>query len=577
MRISESSGARSVQLEPLSKPQSEHAWAPRRSSPPRDTVVPARSTPFDSPGATAPPRLHDPVEFRTQLLQGLGPDQVGAMLAAAPQIDGVYSQGTAERSVLAAASSVYSPQEQGRLVQQLGSEQLSGLIALGVYAAGRPDQDPAWTSQVRQELDAVARLLGNVHGLPAGSVGRSELQAALDSLTGGQEMLLNGMPGEEVAAWMVSRSDADALKLELANQYLAEFRQNPASLSATEARSVALVLGSMDPPSRSLAPIVTSLNHDQRKEFLARMMEASYGSTPEWQTPALFRDYVVQGVVDFMNDIARLNPATFASPEAARDFRVQAFRAGTQGLDNDLFDGVQGIKDAVAGMFAADTAGIVHDLSDTGNPNWDIEGRDLAKFLDEVAFQNEGASRKWVVDAMNTYLGIGSEQGVSDVLAANKGDAAFMAEQGNRLAREMGFFLGALYQGSQAALGEIQSEYERQKAVVDILGSIAETAIEASPVSAAYRAIKNGTGGQLEVEKVFDWLAEATLGRQVKANTEGVTRLSNSIISNSWAVFFSDGSLAGAQSQELVALYALLNGGVALGDGTVEPSLRIGG
>jgi hypothetical protein len=516
------------------------------------------------------------VEFRTELMQGLGADRVGGMLAAAPQIDGIYSRGVAERAVLAAASTVYSPQEQGQLVHQLGAEQLSGLIAIGVYEAGRPDQDPAWTSQVRDELDGVAQLMGNVHGLPSGSAGRTEMQSALDSLTSGQEVLLNAIPGAEVAAWMVSRSDADALKLEFTSQYLAGFRQN-LSFTATEARSVALVLGSMDPPSQSLAPIVTSLDHDQRKAFLARMMEASYGSTPEWETPALFRDDVVQGVVDFMNDVARLNPATFATPEAARDFRVQAFRVVTQGLDNDLFDGVQGMKDAVAAMFSADTAGIVHDLSESGNLNQDEEGRDLARFLDEVAFQNTGPSRQWVVDAMNRYLGLGSEQGVSDVLAANKGNAGFMAEQGNRLAREMGFFMGALYQGSEAALGEIQSEYERQKAVVDILGSIAATAIEASPVSAAYETIKNGTGGALEVEKVFDWLAEATLGQAADASKEGVTRLSDAIISKSWAVFFSDESLEGADSQELIALYSFINAGVALGDGKIDPYLRVGG
>jgi hypothetical protein len=516
------------------------------------------------------------VEFRTELMQGLGADRVGGMLAAAPQIDGIYSRGVAERAVLAAASTVYSPQEQGQLVHQLGAEQLSGLIAIGVYEAGRPDQDPAWTSQIRDELDGVAQLMGNVHGLPSGSAGRTEMQSALDSLTSGQEVLLNAIPGAEVAAWMVSRSDADALKLEFTSQYLAGFRQNP-SFTATEARSVALVLGSMDPPSQSLAPIVTSLDHDQRKAFLARMMEASYGSTPEWETPALFRDDVVQGVVDFMNDVARLNPATFATPEAARDFRVQAFRVVTQGLDNDLFDGVQGMKDAVAAMFSADTAGIVHDLSESGNLNQDEEGRDLARFLDEVAFQNTGPSRQWVVDAMNRYLGLGSEQGVSDVLAANKGNAGFMAEQGNRLAREMGFFMGALYQGSEAALGEIQSEYERQKAVVDILGSIAATAIEASPVSAAYETIKNGTGGALEVEKVFDWLAEATLGQAADASKEGVTRLSDAIISKSWAVFFSDESLEGADSQELIALYSFINAGVALGDGKIDPYLRVGG
>src|SRR5574341_778823 len=59
------------------------------------------------------------VEFRTELMQGLGADQVGGMLAAAPQIDGIYSRGVAERAVLAAASTVYSPQEQGQLVHQL--------------------------------------------------------------------------------------------------------------------------------------------------------------------------------------------------------------------------------------------------------------------------------------------------------------------------------------------------------------------------------------------------------------------------------------------------------------------------
>jgi hypothetical protein len=307
------------------------------------------------------------------------------------------------------------------------------------------------------------------------------------------------------------------------------------------------------------------------------MMEASYGDTPEWSTPYLFNRDMARGVIGFLRDVARLNPVLFDDPEAAQDFRVEAFRAGTRGLGNDLFAGEQGLKDALANMLVADTAGIIHDLSDTGGPNWDVEGRDLARFLDEVAFRNDGVSRQWVVDAVKAYLGIGPEEGVADILAAQKGNPEFMADEGNQLAREMGFLLGALHQGAQAALDEIDGEYERQKAVIDVIGSIAETAIEASPASAAYKAIKDGTGGKVEVQTVFDWLTETYLGEQVKASKKNVTRLSDSMISNVWAAFFGDDSLTGARSEDLVNLYALINAGVALADGSVEPSIRIGG
>jgi hypothetical protein len=516
-------------------------------------------------------------EFREQLMQELGPDRVGEMLSNTPPIDGIYSRGHDVRGVLAVAAGVYSPREQGVLIQGLGGEQLGRLMALGVYEAGRPDQDPARTGQIRDELDAVAQMLGSVYALPAGSAGQAELTEALGRLRASQEPLLDQMPGVEVAAWVVARSGEDTFKLDFAESSLAGFRADPSSLSSTEARGVALVLGSMEPPSRSLAPILDSLDAGQRRAFLSTMMEASYGETPEWSTPYLFNRDVARGVIGFLGDVARLNPALFGDPEAAQDFRVEAFRAGVRGLGNDLFAGEQGLKDALANMFVADTAGIIHDLSDTGGANWDVEGRDLARFLEQVALRNDGASRQWVIEAMKAHLGIGAEEGVADVLAANKGNPDFMADEGNRLAREMGFLLGALHQGAQEALGEIEGDYERQKAVIDVIGSIAETAIEASPAAAAYEAIKDGTGGRLEVGAVFDWLAETYLGEQVKASKDNVTRLSDSMISNVWAAFFGDDSLEGARSEDLVNLYALINAGVALADGSVQPSIRIGG
>jgi hypothetical protein len=516
-------------------------------------------------------------EFRELLMQELGPGGVGEMLSNTPPIDGIYSRGHDIRGVLTVAAGVYTPQEQGVLIQGLGGEQLGRLMALGVYEAGRPDRDPAWTGQVRAELDAVAQMLGDVFALPAGSAGQAELSGAMERLRAGEEPLLGQMPGEEVAAWVVARSGEDALKLDFVEGELAEFRADPSSLSSTEARSVALVLGSMEPPSRSLAPILDSLDAGQRRAFLSAMMDASYGETPEWSTPYLFNRDIARGVIGFLRDVGRLNPALFGDPEAAQDFRVEAFRAGVRGLGNDLFAGEQGLKDALANMFVADTAGLIHDLSDTGGANWDVEGRDLARFLDRVAFRNDGDSRQWVIEAMKAHLGIGAEEGVADVLAANKGNPDFMADEGNRLAREMGFLLGALHQGAQEALGEIDDAYERQKAVIDVVGSIAETAIEASPASAAYKAIKDGTGGTLEVATVFDWLTETFLGQQVKASKDNVTRLSDSMISNVWAAFFGDDSLSGARSEDLVNLYALINAGVALADGSVQPSIRIGG
>ena len=554
------------------RPDVEEAIETIESYPP-DLQASALNGQLQQHGSAAP----EDAEFRAQLLRELGADRVAGMLANAAPIDGIYAGGHDVRGVLAAAAEVYAPQEQGLLLQGLGGEQLGRMTALGVYEAGRPDQDPARTEQVRRELEAVAQLMGNVYALPDGSPGRAELTEALGRLRAGEEPLLDQMPGEEVAAWMVARSGQDALKLDFAESYLAELRVDPANLSATEARSVAMVLGSMEPPSRSLAPILDTLEPHERRAFLSKMMEASYGETPEWSTPYLFNRDVARGVTAFMMDVARLNPVTFGDPEGAQDFRVEAFRAGVRGVENDLFAGEQGFKDALANMFVADTAGIIHDLSAAGTPNWDIEGRDLARFFDQVAFRNDGASRQWVVDAMKSYLGVGAEQGVADLLAANKGNPEFMASEGNLMARDMGFLLGALHQGARAALSGIDGEYERQKAVVDVVGSIAEAAIEASPASAAYKAVKAGTGGKLEVETVFDWLTETYLGQEVKASKDNVTRLSDSIISNVWSEFFADSSLSGARAEDLVNLYALINAGVALADGTVQPSIRIGG
>jgi hypothetical protein len=520
----------------------------------------------------------DDVAYRQQMLQTLGADQVGEMLKNAPQVDGIYSRGNDISTVLASASSVFSPAEQGQLAQQLGPEQMSRLVAQNAYTAGDPTQDPAYTAQIRQQMDGVAKFLGTVYDLPAGSPGKAEVTGALDRLKSGQEEMLNGLPGEEAAAWIVSRSGSDTMKLDFAQQYLDAFKQDPSSLSPTEARSVAMVLGSLDSHEAAAGPLVDGLDHDQRKEFLSKLTEASYGSTPEWETPANFREDVVKGVNDFLTDVATINPALMKNPAEASDFRVQTFRAATEAIDNDLFQDNQGTKDALANMFAADTAGIVHELANTKSQNADTEGKDLAKFFDHVAFQNEGGSRQWVVDAMQNYLGTnGNANGVANVLAANKGDPQFMSDQGNVMARDMGFLLGALHQGAGSALKSIDDEAARQKAVVDIIGSIAESAIESSPVAKAYEAIKKGTGGQADVKKVFDWLSETYVQGPADASKAAVSKLADSVISSTWGSFFGDDSLNGARSEDLVNLYALINAGVALGDGETQASLKIGG
>jgi hypothetical protein len=307
------------------------------------------------------------------------------------------------------------------------------------------------------------------------------------------------------------------------------------------------------------------------------MTEASYGKTPEWNTPYNFHQDVANGVGGFLTQVATINPSLFKDPAAAEDLRVQTFRAATAAVDNDLFDGSQRFKDGLANIFLNDTANIIHELANTGGKNTDTEGKDLAKFFDQVAFRNEGSSREWVTDALQGYLGVGDRQGVADVMAANKGDADFMAMKGNVMARDLGFALGALHQGAQTSLSAIDGDAEKQKAVVDVLGSIAEAAIEASPASKAYEAIKKGTGGEADVKKVFDWLSDTYVTGPADQKKDKVNSLADAIISGSMAPFFGDDSLTGARPSELVDLYALINAGASLADGTASPSIKIGG
>ena len=515
------------------------------------------------------------VAFRSQLLQDLGPAQVADMLSRQGKVDGIYDDGRGIRTILAASATAYTPAEQGQLVKGAGAENLSKALAAGVNRVGDPTVDPTTAQAERATLEAASRVLGNVSALPPGSAGRDEVKATLDALVKGND-LLQQTPGVEAAAWVVARSGSDALKVDFAQPYLDAFQKDPASLSSAEARAVAMTLGSTSSSNVGMAPL-TALDHDQRKAFLATMTQAEYLESPESFTPANFRRDVVEGVGGFLTQVATINPSNFKDPAAAEDLRVQTFRAATEAVDNDLFEGSQRYKDGLANIFVTDTANLIHELANTTGPNADTEGKDLAKFFDQVAFQSEGNSRGWVTSALQQYLGVGSRQGVADVLAANKGDPAFMASKGNVMARDLGFALGALHQGAQSALQAIDGDAKKQAAVVGILGGIAEAAIGASPVSGAYEAIKKGTGGAADVKKVFDWLTETYVNGPAGEKKAGVSGLADAIISGALAPFFGDASLTGARPSELVDLYALINAGAALADGTVSPSIKISG
>lgn len=506
------------------------------------------------------------VQFRKDLMNALGPDRVADMM----QSVNPYDRPGIAQSVLPAAAEAYSPADLGKVAQGVGPEAIGQALSSAVYAAS----DPNATDAMRADAENLAKVMGSLYSLPAGSPGQAEAAQAMERIQSGQQE--TEAPGVSTAAWLVAHSGNNQMKTDFANKYLEEFKNDPSSLSPEEARAVAWALGSVEgSPTGGLEPIA-NLDDAQRTAFLDKLTTSEYLNTPDLDAGVKFQQDVQAGVNEFLLDVARINPANFQNPESARNLRVETFQAASKAVDGEFFSDSPGTHHALASMFAADTQYIVGESANPGSPRYDREAQAMAKFFDHVAFRDEG-TRHIVTEAMQKYLGVGSEQGIVDELAAHKGDTAFMENGGNVMARNMGFVLGALYQGSQSAMDNIGDEYARKRAVVDIMGSLVETAIDKSPVSNAYNLLKSGSGDRASVDAVFSWLGDQFVGTGDKEKGD-VKKLSGSIIEGAWDPFFTDESLRGADPQELTAMFGLINAGVARADGREgEPNINIGG
>ena len=512
-----------------------------------------------SPEATA---------FRRELMAALGADRVAQFMG--PLSDRAGDGPGIARTLLSAATESFSVEDQGKLVQALGPQKLGEALALGVELAGSPQTSNREATEA--QLQGLSRMMGALHSLPPGSPGQAEAAAALEGIQRGEPECTP--PGASVAAWIVANSGSDALRSDFANGYLEDFKTDPDSLAPEEARAVAWALGSMTQGATGGLDLLADLPDTQRTRFLATL---TAGEAPELQTGDNFQGAALAGVNEFLMDVARLDPASFSDPQAAKALRIEAFQQASLAVDSDFLQDSPGTHLALASMFAADTAGII-DASANTDETFGKEGdKPLAKFFDHVAFRGE-AGRDVATAALRKYLGVGPDQGIVDVLAASKGSTDFMMNQdGNRLARNMGFVLGALFQGAGSAMQAMDDEHARKTAVVDVMGSLVETALESSPVAGAYSTIKSGSGDRASVDAVFEWLGNTFAG-DVTASKDAVTTLSGAIIEDAWAPFFGNTFLSGANPQEVTAMFGEINMGVANADGHVgEPNLNIGG
>ncbi|RKH40791.1 hypothetical protein D7Y23_34185 [Corallococcus sp. AB050B] len=507
------------------------------------------------------------VAFRRELMAALGSDRVAQLMG---QLRDKPGEGPGiARTLLSAAAESFPVEDQGKLVQALGSQVLGEALAFGVELAGSPQTPNREATEA--QLQGLSRMMGALHSLPPGSPGQAEAAAALQGIQRGEPECT--APGASIAAWIVANSGSDALRSDFASGYLEDFKTDPDSLEPEEARAVAWALGSMtQSPTDGLGPIA-DLPDTQRTRFLATL---AAGDAPEMLTGDNFQGAALAGVNEFLMDVALLNPDSFSNPQAAKALRFEAFQQASLAVDSDFLQDSPGTHRALAAMFAADTAGIIDASANTDGPS-DLEGdKPLAKFFDHVAFRGE-AGRDLAMDALRKYLGVGPEQGIVDTLAANKGNSQFMADQGNVLARNMGFVLGSFYQGAGNAMQALGDEHARKTAIVDVMGSFVETAIEASPVGAAYSKIKSGTGDHASVEKVFEWIGNY-FAQDVDASMDGVKKLSGAILKKAWAPFFGNEALTGAYPAELQDMYGMINTGVANAIGrSGDPNLNFGG
>jgi hypothetical protein len=421
-------------------------------------------------------------------------------------------------------------------------------------------------------LGAIADALGPGHPAVAGLLDALAGQPSLEQWGGDAQSRI------ELAGWLVARSGSDALKSAFVSSHLPQF--DPAAADApAQARALAVVMGSMDPPSVSLAPLV-SADPAVRAAFIEQLVRAGDDAVAVWPFD-VGRD-VQADVATFLTDIARLNPVLYPGHESdAALLRVEAFRAGVEAIDDPLWSGASaGLERALASMFAADADTIVGRFADgaEGNTLFDPEGRVLAQFFDRIVFRatDEGAAQI-ALGAVKSYLGIGTgADGLADRLAGSQGAPAFMASEGNQLATRLGFVMGALYQGANAAMSSIDSLRERDLKIAHVFGALVEEAIKHSPVKDAYDVVKSGSDDQASVEKVVDWLFETYgPGAGYKKDRAAASDLIDGLLNGSMRPFFSEAARQGASPENWINMVAMINVGVAQADGESEPGFRL--
>jgi hypothetical protein len=517
--------------------------------------------------------------WRSEFLREVGPEEMGRAVASVDPRQWSPSGFETSRSagLLAAASEAYTADELARMLETIPASALAGLVEHTLMTAGNP-QVPGTEGAAEQMahlaagLGAVADALGPDHPAVAGLLDALAGQPSLEQWGGDAQTRV------ELAGWLVARSGSDDLKAAFVSSHLPQF--DPAAADAPpQARALAMVMGSMEPPSVSLAPLV-SADPAMRAAFVEQLVRAGEDSVAVWPFD-IGRD-VQADVATFLTDVARLNPALYPGHEKeAALLRVEAFRAGVEAIDDPLWSGNSaGLERALANMFAADADTIVGRFADgaEGNALFDPEGRILAQFFDRILFRaTDSAAAQIALGAVQGYLGIGSgSDGLADRLAASQGDPAFMASEGNQLATRLGFVMGALYQGANAAMASIDSQRERELKVARVFGALVEEAIDHSPVNKAYDAIKSGSDDHASVEKVVEWLYDTYgPGADHKRDRAAASDLIDGLLNGSMRPFFSEQARQGARPEDWINMVAMINVGVAQADGETEPGFRL--
>ncbi len=517
--------------------------------------------------------------WRAEFLRAVGPEATGRAVASVDPTQwspSAFETGRAA-DLLAAASEAYTPDELARMLESVPTNVLAGLVEHALMTAGNPqvpgtDAAALQMAQLAAGLGAVADALGPGHPAVAGLLDALAAQPSLEQWGGDSQTRV------ELAGWLVARSSSDALKSAFVSSYLPQF--DPAAADApAQARALAVVMGSMDPPSVSLAPLV-SADPAVRAAFVEQLVRAGDDAVALWPFD-IGRD-VQADVATFLTDIARLNPVLYPGHESdATLLRVEAFRAGVEGIDDPLWSGASaGLERALANMFAADADTIVGRFADgaEGNTLFDPEGRILAQFFDRVVFRaTDSGAAEIALGAVKGYLGIGSgSDGLADRLAGSQGDPAFMAREGNQLATRLGFVMGALYQGANAAMSSIDSLRERDLKIAHVFGALVEEAIKHSPVKDAYDVVKSGSNDEASVEKVVDWLFDTYgPGAEYKRDRSTANDLIDGLLNGSMRPLFSEAARQGASPENWINMVAMINVGVAQADGETEPGFRL--